>query len=165
MSRTLLVGLPGAGKSTLAARLVGPVVALDDIRRATSDATPAGDYHARSLFFRECQERQQAVFEFNGAGSHRHAARLALSMVAVPLRIVYLRVPVDMARRRVAERGTHVPHPNYGVDAVTAFGQMAETLERDFAEGYWSARADWVAIALDGTLSIDELTNQLEVLS
>jgi shikimate kinase len=155
MSRTLIVGLPGAGKSTLAARLGLPVVALDEVRREVSDGTPAGDYLARSHFLRACQEREEAVFEFNGAGAHRHAARLALSMREAPLRTVYLRVPIDVALARVAARGTRVPCPDYGVDPAAAFPAMRDVLEEDFAAGYWSSRPGWSALVLDGTLSLD----------
>ena len=162
MSRTLLIGLPGAGKSALAARLGGPFIALDDIRRERSDGTPAGDYLARSLFLRACQEQETAVFEFNAAGSHRHAVRRALSLLAAPLRTVLVRVPVDVALARVAARGTHVPIPDYGVDPAVAFPEMHHVLEKDLAEGYWSRLPGWSTLALDGTQPIDASLAALE---
>ncbi|MGK4008504.1 AAA family ATPase [Sorangium sp. So ce1036] len=157
MSRVLLIGLPGAGKSTLAARLRLPIFALDEIRREVSDGTPAGDYLARSHFLRACQERDEAVFEFNGAGTHRHAVRLALSMLPMPLRTVYLRVPADVALARAAARGARVPRPDYGVDPFAAFQAMHDVLEEDLAAGYWSGRPGWSALALDGAQPLEAL--------
>jgi shikimate kinase len=162
MSRMLLIGLPGAGKSTLAARLGGPLVALDDIRREVSDGTPAGDYLARSMFLRACQAQESAVFEFNGAGSHRHAVRQALSMLKAPLRTVYLRVPVDIALARVAARVTRVPIPDYGVDPAVAFPEMRDVLEKDLAAGYWSSRPGSSAMVLDATQPIEAWLAALE---
>lgn len=150
MSRTLIIGLPGAGKSTLAARLPGTLVSLDEIRQATSDGTPAGDYQARAIFLRACQDVPDGVFEFNGAGSHRHAVRLALSLLPAPLRTLYLRVPVAVARARVARRATVVPCPDYGVDPSLAFPRMVDILEADWRGGYWCDRPTSSAFVLDG---------------
>jgi hypothetical protein len=162
MSRILLIGIPGAGKSTLAARLNRPVIALDNIRVGVSDGTPAGDYLARSHFLRACQEQSNAVFEFNGAGSHRHPVRLALLLLNEPLLTVYVRVSVSVSIARTTLRGTTVPFPTYGVDPAQALPEMIEVLESDFANGFWSSKPGWTAVALDGTRPTDELLAAVE---
>lgn len=166
--RILLVGLPGAGKSTvgeeLSARLRIGVHRLDDYRRAIGDRTVAGDYLARAGFLRACTRPEPAVYEFSASGYHRVAVRQAFRELGAPLLTAWIDVPTETRRERLAQRGTSVPLPDWGIAPGAFDEQMEAKLRADFETGWWKEGPGWRSVRLDGRRPASVLVDQLVVM-
>lgn len=165
-TRILLIGLAGAGKTALGMllgqRLDLTVTRLDDLRRALSDGTEAGDARARGAFLQACGLPEPAIYEFSGAGSHRAEVRHALSTLSFPLVTAWIDTPADVRRERLDVRTDPVPLPSWGARALGVEETMAATLRSDFEAGWWAECPGWRALRLDGTHPLPELVALVE---
>ena len=163
--RILLVGLPGAGKTTvgavLAERLGLRVYRLDDLRRALADGTVAGDYLARSAFLRACGLSDAAVYEFSAAGYHRVAVRQAFREAGDALLTAWVDTPSAVRSARLAQRETSVPLPDWGIAPGAFDDAMTAKLRTDFERGWWQDGPGWQAMRLDGTDRPEHLADTL----
>lgn len=165
VTRILLVGLAGAGKTTvgalLAERLGLRVHRLDDLRRSIADGTIAGEYQARSAFLRTCGLPSPAIYEFSAAGYHRVAVRQAFRETQDALLTVWIDTPSSVRHERLARRGTSVPLPDWGIAPGAFDDAMTEKLRADFEGGWWEDGPGWRAMRLDGTSHPEELADML----
>ncbi len=166
-TRILLIGLAAAGKTTLGTLLsqrIGlRVHRLDDLRRAQSDGTEAGDALARSAFLRACGLPEPAIYEFSAAGNRRAAVRQALNEGGHRLLTAWIDTPAAVRRERLAARPNTVPLPNWGARPPGIEETMEATLRSDFEAGWWAEPPGWRALRLDGTRPTDELVGLVEV--
>lgn len=170
LPRILLIGLSGTGKSTLAqrARLHSelPHFNIDAFRRQHGDGTVAGDYFARAHFLRACSTEPHGIFEFSGSGPHRFATRQAFRERPAPLLTVWLDVPHERRRERLATPREGVPWPDWkrvpSADVIDEEGR--KTLEQDFLHHFWEGPANWRAERLAADGSIESLDRELEFL-
>ncbi|MES2644741.1 MAG: AAA family ATPase [Myxococcota bacterium] len=163
--KLLLVGLPGAGKTTvgdaLVARLGVPVHRLDTFRNALADGTVAGDYLARSAFLRACHAPNAAIYEFSAAGYHRVAVRQALREAGDTLLTVWIDTPGGVRAERLARRTSTVPLPDWGIAPGAFDDRMEAKLRADFDAGFWEIQPGWRGLRLDGTLPVETLVDTL----
>lgn len=165
--RILLIGLPGAGKTTLAAFLYQrfglPLFAMDGFRRAHGDGTVAGDCQARAHFLRACGTEARAVFEFSAVGIYRFETATALSEHPAPLLTIWVDAADGAREERLTARGGRIPWPRDRADAtreeLEAKGR--EVLRRDFERGFWKREPRWHAHRLDTTRSLEESQAEL----
>ncbi|MDI7267219.1 MAG: hypothetical protein QME96_04430 [Myxococcota bacterium] len=165
--RVLLIGLPGGGKSTVAAALAArhglAHHSIDDFRRRYSDGTVAGDCLARSHLFRAFRAEARAVFEFSAAGKYRHDAASALRERPAPLLTAWLDTPRPIRERRLAARGGRVPCPvhAHGLSDAEIDEAGERVLREDFAQGFWSRDPGWEARRIDTSGSLDAALAEL----
>lgn len=153
--RILLIGLPGAGKSTLAEALTRryalPRFEIDEFRRQYADGTVAGDYLARTHFLRACGKEPRAIFEFSAVGVYRFDTATALREYPAPLLTLWVDAPKDLREERLAQRGGRLPWPRHNPEAtpeeIEARGHAV--LRQDLAAGFWTKGPGWRAHRLD----------------
>jgi predicted kinase len=165
--RVLLIGLPGGGKSALAAPLAErhglAHLSIDDFRRRYSDGTAAGDDLARSHFLRALGTETGGVFEFSAAGKRRHDAASALRERHGPLLTVWVDAPRPIRERRLAARGGHVSWPvhQHELSGAELDEVGARVLRDDHAQGFWSRDLGWEARRIDTSGSLDAVIAEL----
>lgn len=165
--RILLIGLPGAGKTTLAAflnqRFGLPLFAMDGFRCTYGDGTVAGDCQARAHFLRACGTETRAVFEFSAVGVYRFETATALAESPAPLLTIWVDAADAVREERLTKRGGRIPWPRYRTEAtreeLEAKGR--EVLRRDFERGFWKREPNWHAHRLDTARSLDESQAEL----
>ncbi len=159
--KILLIGLAGAGKSTLATALAEHLGwehhALDDHRRALADGSIAGDYLARAAFLRACAAPCSGIYEFGGCGPHRHGARLALEESGEPVHVVWIQTANEIRAARLAARDQALPRPSWGAAPDEVEAALEEVLRQDRVDGFWRHHEHFSEDVLDGTLPVEEL--------
>jgi hypothetical protein len=164
VTRVLLVGLPGAGKTTLSRRLAErlglPVLRVDDHRRLIGDGTVASEYRARGGFLEACATTTDAIIETAGLGAHRVALRHALESVLGPVCIATVWCDEASRVERLLARRVGVPQPDWGLPPTWEADKQAARLRDDFASGFWCVRPDWhhVEVRGDQDLRLGEAT-------
>lgn len=165
--RVLLIGLPGAGKSTLAAALKQqfglPLFEIDEFRRQHSDGTVAGDCFARAHFLRACGKEPRGIFEFSAVGVYRFDTANALREQKAPLLTVWVDAAPALREERLARRGGRIPWPRYRLDASRQELEEkgALVLREDYERGFWTSDPGWQVCRLDTGNSVKQATLEL----
>ncbi len=165
--RVLLIGLPGAGKSTLSHTLQKrfglPHFEIDEFRRQHADGTIAGDCFARAYFLRACGTQPRGIFEFSAVGVYRYDTANALREYPAPLLTIWVDAPYALREERLARRGGRLPWPRYRLDVtqeeIEAKGHAV--LQKDQECGFWTKGPGWQAHRLDTGRALNEATGEL----
>jgi adenylate kinase family enzyme len=153
----VLIGAPGAGKTTLAQALRDRTglrfSSIDGERAIHGDGSTAGEMRAWASFLGQIEEGTCDVVEFSGSGPLVWHLKQAIKNAVRPCRVVWIQSPLEICVARVRARDSRVPYPFRAETPVETTIKLHARLECEIAnEMYW--KSDYVT-RVDGRLSIE----------
>ena len=139
--KILIIGNITSGKTTLGKKLEEMLeyefVRIDSIREEHLDGTVSGEYLCLHNFIKKMEQKNNAMFEFTGAGCHKHAIKRVLEQYPGKKLIVLCRTSnIQIIEARIEKKTYSYEHP-FGIDIRQHIYKVEEELKDDIKNEFW----------------------------